>query len=69
MKMQKPRYWSFAFTTLNLKIINKSLKTKQYSKQTCLQIIVLLNITTNTCIKMVDKNIPTTLQYIFEIIE
>ena len=40
-------------------------KTEQCSKQTCLQIIVLLNITTKTSVKngkQVNKNTQTTLQ-------
>ena len=49
---EKSRYWCFAITSLNIKIINKSYKNKT-SKQTCLQIIALLNITTNTSIKKI----------------
>ena len=50
---------------LTLKLLIKATKTKQCSKQTCLQIIVLLNITTNTTIKNgkeINKNTQTTLQ-------
>ena len=44
--------WYFAFTSFNIIIKNqKPTKTKQCSKQICLQIIVLLDITTNTSIK------------------
>ena len=50
---------------LALKLETKTTKPKQYSKQTRFQIIVLLNITTNTSIKnngkQVNKNTPTTL--------
>ena len=44
---ENSRDWCFAFTSLNIKIITEARKTKQCSKQTCLQIIVLLKTITN----------------------
>ena len=55
----------FLLHRLTLKLLTKAAKIKQCSKQTCLQIIVLLDITTNTSIKndkQVNKNSQTTLQ-------
>ena len=59
MKMKDPdMMWCFAITSLNIKIKNKSYeKRNNASKQTCLQIIALLNITTNTSIKKIGKQI------------
>ena len=44
--------WCFAITSLNIKIKKKNYKNRNNAnKQTCLQIIALLNITTNSSIK------------------
>ena len=55
-KLKKSRYWCFAFPSLQ--------KQNNISKQTCLQIIILLNLTTSANIKkygkQVNRNIPTT---------
>ena len=57
--MKNSRYGCFISHRLTLKLQTKATKTKQCSTETCLQIIVLLNITINTSIKngkQVNKN-------------
>ena len=69
MKMEKSRYWCSASTLHNIKIINKkATKIEQWSKRTCLQINVLLYITTNIGIKN-DKQVNKNQQTMFTFLE
>ena len=65
MKMENLDTGVLILHRLILKLHTKVTKTKQCSKQTCLQIIILLNMTTNTSLKngkQLNKNTQTTLQ-------